>query len=270
MAMRIGLIGFGTIGRAVARAIRDGRAGDAELVAILVRDVNKIGNAEAERLACRITANPDKFFAADVEVIVEAAGHAALRQYAERTLRSGRDLLAVSVGAFVDDDLLAAVKRAADESGRRLLIPSGALGGLDAVSSGAVGALDEVTLIARKPPAAWKGTPAEEAAARAVDEAICFYEGKAREAARLFPQNVNVAAALSLAGIGLDRTSIRMYADPSVTHNTFELEARGEFGELKLELKNKPYPENPKTGHLVVMSVIKSLRRWQETVIVGF
>jgi aspartate dehydrogenase len=218
----------------------------------------------------RITTNADEFFAASLDVIIEAAGHAAVRQYAERALRSGRDFLMVGVGAFVDDELLASVKRAAAESGRRLMIPSGALGGLDAISSGAVGMLEEVVLIARKPPAAWMGTRAEEAASRAVTEPVCFYEGTAREAARLYPQNVNVAAALSLAGIGLDRTNIRIYADPTIKHNTFELHARGDFGEIRLELKNRPYPENPKTGHLVVMSLIKAIRRLQDSVVVGF
>jgi aspartate dehydrogenase len=268
--MKIGLIGFGTIGRAVARAIRDGRAGGAELVTVLVRDVNKISADEAEQLSGKITADADTFFAAGMQVVVEAAGHGALKQYAERALRSGRDVLAVSVGALADDDLLASLKHAARESSRRLLIPSGALGALDAVSAGAVGAIDEIVLVTRKPPAAWKGTPAEGAAARATDEPICLYEGQAREAVKLFPQNVNVAAALSLAGVGLDRTRIRMYADPTVKLNTFELLVSGDFGELSLRLGNKPYPENPKTGHLVVMSLIKSIRRLQEPVIVGF
>ena len=86
----------------------------------------------------------------------------------------------------------------------------------------------------------------------------------------LFPQNINVVAALSLSGVGFERTEIKMYADPTVQHNTFEILARGEFGELQLVLKNRPYPENPKTGYLVVMSLIKSIRRLQETVVVGF
>lgn len=268
--MRIGLIGFGTIGRAVARAVCDGRAGSAKLSAVLVRDLSKIGVADIERIGCKMTTEPDEFFAADMEMVVEAAGHSALRQYAERTLRSGRHLLAVSVGAFADESLLAAVRRAAEESGRRLLVPSGALGGLDAVSSGAVGAMEEVILTVRKPPLAWKGTPAENIAARAADEAVCFYEGGAREAAKLFPQNVNVLAALSLAGIGFERTKVYMLVDPALAHNTFELLARGDFGEIKLELKNRPYPENPKTGHLVVMSLIKAIRRLEEPIIVGF
>ncbi len=269
--MRIGLIGFGTIGRKVARAVRDGRAGrEAELVAVLVRDVSKVGADDAQQLGCSFTADPDQFFNAETEVVVEAAGHAALRRYGERALRSGRDVLAVSIGALVDDELLTALTLAAEESNRRLLLPSGALGGLDAISAGAVGDVEEITLVARKPPAAWKGTPAEDVASRATHEPICFYEGRAREAVRLFPQNVNVVAALSLAGIGFDRTSIKMYADPLIEHNTFELVARGEFGEIIMEIKNRPYPENPKTGHLVVMSLIKSIRRLQDAVIVGF
>jgi aspartate dehydrogenase len=268
--MRIGLIGFGTIGRAVARAIRDGRAGRVELSAVLVRDLNKIGSDEARLVAGKLTADADEFFAVETDVIVEAAGHAALKSYAERALRSGREVLAVSGGALADDDFLAAVRRAAEESRQRLLVPSGAIGALDAISSGAVGSIEEITLIVRKPPAAWQGTPAAEAAARVEAEPVCVYEGRVREAAKLYPQNVNVAAALSLAGIGFDRTGIKIYADPLVKHNTFELVARGEFGELKLELKNRPFPENPKTGHLVVMSLIKAIRRQQERMLIGF
>jgi aspartate dehydrogenase len=268
--MRIGLIGFGTIGKAVARAVMGGRAGDAEIVTVLVRDVSKINSTDASLLSGKITADPDEFFLADIEVVVEAAGHSALKQYAERALRSGRDMLAVSVGAFADEFLLSSIRLAAKESNRKLLVPSGALGGLDAISAAAVGALDEVTLVVRKPPAAWIGTPAEDVASRVADEPICFYEGPAVNAVTAFPQNVNVLAALSLAGIGFDRTSVRMWVDPTLKHNTFELLARGEFGEIRLELKNNPYPENPKTGHLVVMSLIKAIRRLEDSIIVGF
>jgi aspartate dehydrogenase len=265
--MRIGLIGLGTIGKEVARAVREGRAGDTRIVAILVRDTRK---HDANLPGCKITADPEEFFSSDMEVAIEAAGHEALRQYAERTLRSGRDMLAVSVGALADESLLSSIRQATEESNRRLLIPSGALGALDAISAGATGAIEEVTLVVRKAPAAWKGTAAEEVASRVTNVPICFYEGRAREATRAFPQNVNVLAALSLAGIGFDQTNVKMYVDPTVKHNTFELTSRGEFGELKVELKNRPYPENPKTGHLVVLSLIKAIRRLQERIIVGF
>jgi aspartate dehydrogenase len=268
--MRIGLIGFGTIGRAVARALAEGRAGNARLVAVLVREVTKARATEVNKDGAIITTDPDQFFATAMDVVVEAAGHAGLKDYAERALRNGLDVLAVSVGAFADDHFLSSVRRAAGESGRRLLVPSGALGGLDAISAASIGELDKVVLVASKPPDAWKGTPAEDVASRATDVPVCFYEGGARDAARLFPQNVNVVAALSLAGVGFDKTVIRMYADPSLKHNTFELHASGEFGELRLELKNKPYFENPKTGRLVVMSVIRAIRRLQESVIIGW
>jgi aspartate dehydrogenase len=268
--MRIGMIGFGTIGRAVARALSEGRVGNAELAAVLVRHVEKARAVRITKPGLMITANADEFFASEIDVVVEAAGHAGLKLYAERALRRGLDVLAVSVGAFADDDFNSSVTRAAGENHCRLLIPSGALGGLDAISAASVGELDQVVLVARKPPAAWKGTPAEAAASQAVSEPICFYEGRAREAARLYPQNVNVVAALSLAGIGFDKTTIRMFADPTVKQNTFELNASGEFGEIRLELKNNPYPENPKTGRLVVMSVIRAIRRLQENVIVGW
>ena len=268
--MQIGMIGFGTIGRAVARALSEGRAGNAELAAVLVRDVEKARATGMTEPGLMITASPDEFFSSEIDVVVEAAGHAGLKLYAERALRGGLDVLAVSVGAFADDDFNSSVRRTAEENGRRLLVPSGALGGLDAISAASVGELDQVVLVARKPPAAWKGTPAEDAASQAVTEPICFYEGRAREAVKLFSKNVNVVAALSLAGIGFDRTIIRMFADPSVKHNTFELHATGEFGEIRVDIKNNPYPENPKTGRLVVMSVIRAIRRLEESVIIGW
>ena len=268
--MRLGLIGFGTIGKAVARALQMDRAGGSEIVTILVRDLSKISPSDAEGLQGKLTADPEQFFSADMEVVVEAAGHSALKQYAERALRSGRDMLAVSIGALADDSLLSSIRRAAEESRQKLLVPSGALGALDAISAGAVGAIDEVTLVVRKPPAAWQGTAAEDVASHAAQEPICFYEGMARDAVRAFPQNVNVLAALSLAGVGFERTRTKMYVDPTVRHNTFELLSRGEFGELRVELRNQPYPENPKTGRLVVMSLIKAIRRLEDRIIVGF
>jgi len=268
--MRIGLIGYGTIGRAVAKAIRAGQAGSVELAALLVRDAGRVSADEVKQLQCKVTADPDEFFATETGVVVEVAGHAALKLYAERALRSGRDVITVSVGALADDMFLSAIKHAAEAGGRRLLIPSGALGALDAISSAAIGEIEEITLLVRKPPVAWVGTPAEEAAMKVTDEAVCVYEGRVRKAAGLFPQNVNVASALSLAGIGFDRTIIRICADPTIKHNMFELHARGDFGELKLELKNRPRPENPKTGYLVVMSVIKAIRRLQDKIIIGY
>src|SRR3989304_4419990 len=143
----IGLIGFGTIGRAVAKAVKEGRAGEARTVIVLVRDPAKVDTSKTDPLYGEITADAARFFSADTAVVIEAAGHAALKQYAERALRSGRDMLAVSVGALADDALLLRIRSAAEKSQRKLLIPSGALGALDAISAGAIGRIDEVTLV---------------------------------------------------------------------------------------------------------------------------
>lgn len=266
--MRIGLIGFGTIGKAVTKAVDNGLAGDVEITKILVRDTSKVDADFIGRE--RVTSDPARFFADDIEVVVEAAGHIALKQYAEISLTSGRDLLAVSVGAFADEAFLALTRYAAKRSKQKLLVPSGALGGLDAVSSAAMGSISEVVLEVRKPVAAWLGTPAESIALRAADEPVCFYEGKAREAVTAFPQNVNVLAALSLAGIGFERTMVKMFVDPTARHNTFHLSSSGEFGEVRLTLKNIPNPDNPKTGRLVIMSLIKSIARLTQPIIIGF
>jgi aspartate dehydrogenase len=142
------------------------------------------------------------------------------------------------------------------------------MAGLDVISAAAVGGLAEVSITTRKPPAAWQGTSAE-AQALAATEPVLLYHGPARAGVTLFPQNVNVAAALALAGVGLDATTIRVYADPTVTHNTHEVQARGAFGAVRLVLQNVPSAENPKTGRIVAMSVLKAVRNLQAPLVVG-
>ncbi|HEX2988255.1 MAG TPA: aspartate dehydrogenase, partial [Chloroflexota bacterium] len=265
----IGLIGFGAIGRTVARAVAAGAAGDTTIVAVLVRDPAKY-EVESTGYPYSFYGDPDLFFDSGMDMVVEVAGHDALRRYAERALRSGMDYLTVSVGAFADDELLERVRSAATASGRRVLIPSGAIGGLDAISAGAIGKLDEVTITSRKPPVAWKGTVAErEVDLDAVTEPVCLYEGPARKAAALYPQNVNVQAALSLAGIGMDLTRSRVFADPSVIQNTHEILARGAFGEVRISISNIPSDESPKTGRITAMSVTKAIRNLTAPIVVG-
>jgi len=135
-----------------------------------------------------------------------------------------------------------------------------------------VGGLFSVTLTTRKPPAALLTplqTPAEQAELRGLTEARTLYEGPARAAVRLFPQNVNVAAAVSLAGIGFDHTTVRVVADPAVRRNTHEVHARGAFGEFRMQVQNAQSPTNPKTGVVTAMSVLKALRNRHETLLVG-
>jgi aspartate dehydrogenase len=264
-ALRVGIIGLGAIGRPLAEAIAAGKAGPVAVAAALVREPARHAPLGGGTL---VTADSAAFLAQPMSLVVEAGGHAAVRKYGEAVLASGRDLMVVSVGAFADEELLARLQTAARAAGRQILIPSGAIAGLDTISAAAVGGLAEVSITTRKPPAAWRGT-AGEARALAATAPVLLYDGPARAGVRLFPQNVNVAAALALAGVGLDATTMRVYADPTVSLNTHEVLARGAFGELRLVLQNVPSTENPKTGRIVAMSVLKAVRNRLAPLVVG-
>ncbi len=264
-SLTVGIIGLGAIGGAVADAIAGGRAGQATLAAILLRDTAKAGNrAGPERL---VTSDAAAFLSAPTDLIVEAAGHEALRAYGEAVLGAGKDLMLVSVGALADDALWERLLAAARERRRRIHIVSGAIGGLDAIGAAAIGGLDEVEHTIRKPPHSVLPAAEADAVQRAGTPRELF-AGSAREAAPRYPENVNVALALSLAGIGMDRTRVRLVADPAVTRNTHDIVACGHFGELRVTVQNIP-TENPKTGRLTALSVIKAIRDLTAAVTVG-
>jgi aspartate dehydrogenase len=265
--MRLGLIGFGASGRAVADLVRAGQAGDVEVVGVLVRDMDR--HAED----ARGTGWPFVTAVADLlelspAVVAELAGHEALRRYGPALLRQGGTLIALSAGALGEDATWEELHRAAAEGGSRLILPSGAIAGLDAIESAAVVGIDRATHVVRKPPRSL--LPADEADAVTASGAPReLYRGPAREATRRFPQNVNVVAMVSLAGIGLDRTEAVVIADPGVDHNTHEVTAIGPFGSIEVRIQNVPSPDNPRTGMIVAGSVIRSLRRLRSDLLVG-
>ncbi|GAB7386372.1 aspartate dehydrogenase [Bacillaceae bacterium] len=266
--LKVGIIGYGTIGRDVAQAILSGEAGNVTLQAILVRSPAKVRGVEIP--GCEITDDPDAFFAGGLDLVIEAAGHEAVRLYGERALRSGSDLLVVAVGAFADPELFQRVEKAAVETGRQVLLPSAAIAGLDRIAAAAQGPIDEVLLVTRKPPRAWYGTIAEEKVDLANVRQPCrIFDGTARESAKLFPESVNVSAALSLAGIGFEKTKVQVYVDPTITQNTHEISARGHFGEVYIRVRNTPSAANPKTGYIVAMSIVKVLKNLTAPFVIG-
>jgi aspartate dehydrogenase len=257
VTLRLGLIGYGAIGR----HIEDARIDDVELVAVLVK------RARHDK---RITSEPDRFFASPMDVVAECAGHGAVRCYGERVLEHGTDLLVTSVGAFTDDALFDRLLAAARANGRRLILPSAGIGALDILSSAAVGGLDSVTVTVRKDPSAWKGTVAEELVdLDALSGPQIVFDGPVREGARLYPQNVNISAAAAIAGIGLDRTRLVIVADPTIATHIVELEASGAFGRFSFREDVAVSEENRKTGKLVAMALVKSVRQLAATLVVA-
>ncbi len=267
MATTAALIGFGAVGGAVARMIAEGLAGTATLVAVVVREPGR-HDADGARLGIPFLTDVADLIALRPDVVLEAGGHDAFRQHVPALLAAGIDVIALSVGVLADEALLAEVERAAASGGSRLRIPSGAIAALDAIAAAAVGGLDRVVHSVRKPPHSLLDGD-EAAAVVLAGEPRVLYTGPARAAAKQFPANVNVVAAVSLAGIGFDRTEVRVIADPTVSHNTHEVEVEGDFGRLHVRIENIPSDENPKTGRIVAFSLVRALRGLSETVIVG-
>lgn len=268
------MIGCGSIGTVIAEAIDKGRAGDIQL--IMVYDIVR---EQADRLVRRLTKKPkiaenadELIKRVDLKLIIEAASQEAVRQYALRVIEEGKDFMVMSAGAIVDEDLFKHISSSAERKDRKVYVPSGAIVGLDNVKAAAVGKISEVTLTTRKPPLSFEGAPFIESRnidLRAVKERLVLYEGPAREAVKLFPSNVNVAASLSLAGVGADKTKVRIIADPAVTQIIHEIHVRGEFGELETRTVNKPFPGNPKTSYIAALSAIATLKKIAGNIVIG-
>lgn len=271
--MRAALIGVGSIGSYLFDSILQGAAGPIELVGLADVPGTEARLAELARQAgCAYTTNALELVEHRPAIVIEAASQAAVRQYAVPLLERGVDLLLMSVGALAEPSFFEQVTAAAARTGRRVYLPSGAIGGLDALRAARVDQLEEVTLITSKPPRALAGAPffdQHPIDLEAIAERTVIFEGSAREAVRLFPANVNVAAALSLAGLGADRTRMQVVADPSLDRNVHEVVARGSFGELRLRLSNVPSPANPRTSFLACLSPLATLRRLADPIQLG-
>ncbi len=195
-------------------------------------------------------------------LIVECAGHEAVSQYGARILRTGTDLVLVSTGSLCDENLLVELRRAEAMGKSRLILVAGALPGLDTLRTAALAGLDSVVLRSSKPPAAWRGTLAEEKHDLAgLQSATVIFEGSARDAALLYPKNANIAATAALAGIGFEKTHVVLTADPGLSQNVHRLDASGAFGQFSVEIKASPSPDNPKTSLIVGLSVLKILEQ---------
>jgi aspartate dehydrogenase len=266
--LKAGLIGYGTIGKSITDLIQSQKAGDVDLKTILVRSTETTMGSSLNN--CIVTTNEDVFFSQELDIIIEAAGHHAVKLYGEKALSFGSNLMILSVGSLADNGLYEKLQKTAKKTGKQIFIPSGAIAGMDRIAAGAIGEIDEITLITKKPTKSWYGTIAEEKVdLNTIKEPFCIFEGDAREAAKLFPESVNVSATLSLAGIGFEKTKVQVFVDPTIQRNTHTVLAKGFFGEVEIDVQNTPFKQNPKSSPIVAMSAAKVLKSLTTSVVIG-
>ncbi len=267
MTFRVAIGGFGAIGKVVAQRLDRGIEG-LTLAAVAARDAARAQAAMAGFVR-PVPVVPLARLWADADIVVECAPAAILRELAEPTLEHGRIVMVLSCGALLDNfDLVDLARR----NGGRILVPTGALLGLDAVVAAAEGAISSVNMITRKPPEGLLGAPylvAHGIGITGLAEPKRVFSGTAREAARGFPANVNVAAALALAGIGPDRTTVEIWADPTITRNIHCIEVEAAAARLSMQIENVPSDDNPRTGRLTALSVIAALKKLASPLAIG-
>ena len=264
----VAVAGLGTVGFEVARRIDGGEIDGLTLAAVSARDRERArGRMRGFRATVDVVAAAD--LAGRADLVVESAPAAVFREIAEPVVRAGKVLVAISAGALLDHADLVETARA---TGAQIVVPSGAVMGLDAVRGAAESGIESVTMITRKPPGGLAGAPhlvERGINVEGLDAPLKVFDGSAREAARGFPANVNVAAALGLAGIGPERTRLEIWADPGVTRNTHEIRLEAETVRFHLRIENVPSEDNPRTGRSVAPSVVAALRRFVAPLVVG-
>jgi aspartate dehydrogenase len=264
---RLGIIGSGGIAELVLTTlVRELRAPLARLSMLASPRSADKAQALLDRFgaklaaSCRAHTGIASFLADRPETVAECASHSAVREHGAAILQSGCDLVIISIGALADDGLRARLTDAAQAGKSRLVLPPGALGGVDALAAARLSGLESVTYTGRKPPKAWRGTAAEQLLALdGLQEPKIFFEGSARQAAQDYPFNANVAATLALAGLGLDTTRVRLVADPDITANVHEFAVRSGCGDFTVHLAGRPSPANPKTSLMAGYSVAREL-----------
>ncbi|MEA3560258.1 MAG: aspartate dehydrogenase [Candidatus Omnitrophota bacterium] len=266
--LKVGIIGCGVIGSALAKAIEEKFSHSANLIA-----VSELDKVKAAKLVSSLTSKPGLLSIEKLinvsNLIIEAASKDISADIAYRALSAGKDVMLMSAGGLVGrEDIL----RLADQKSCRLYIPSGALCGLDGIKAASIGRISSVALTTRKPPLGLEGAPyvvENRIDLSAIKQETVLFEGTVLEAVQGFPKNINVSAALSLAGIGPVKTKVKIITSPEYENNSHEVEARGEFGTLITRTENLPSPQNPKTSFLAVLSATATLKQILEYTKIG-
>ena len=261
---RIGLLGCGSIGTQIALAIDSGKI-DATLTHVY--DTSKdASNKLVEKLNSKplIVENPHLLSSNPVDIIVEAASQNAVKDVGLSVLQNKKDLMIMSVGALLDESIYDILSDACKDFKKTIYLPSGAIAGLDGIKA-VKNELDSVSITTTKHPRSLKGAKFFETSEINLDSITTrtiIFQGTAQEAVSLFPANINVAALLSLCGIGSEKTKVIIVADPQTDKNTHHIEANGKFGKMTFTIENVPDAKNPKTSRLAILSAIETLRKY--------
>jgi len=261
--MKLILLGGGTIARLVLEQLKRGALAGVEVVAVVGRSDRSRGAQLGREFDVPFMVGLEAALEKKADVVLEAASHDAVRAHLLPMLERGLSVIVLSAGALCDDALRVAAESAAARGGGLLYVPSGGIGGLDALKGACAAGVDSVSIRVAKPPAAWKGIAFVEGLGVDLDglrAAKVLFSGSAREGVPHFPQNVNIAAVLSLAGIGFDRTRLEVVADPGLSYNTHTISVAGRTGRFEVVLENVPSPENPKTAWLACYSALAAVK----------
>ena len=269
----IGIIGYGAIGAGVADHLLNREIKGCELSVILTRCQSlshlPMGRSDGR---VRVVTTIEEFMEESLDLVVEAASQSAVRQYLPLLLDRGIHVLVMSVGAFADREFYDKCVGLAERKGTKVMIPSGGIAGLDAIKAASIAGISSLVLRTSKPPQslrnATSNTKGRGDKIRPSERELTF-RGSPAEAARLYPQNVNVAVSLGLAGNMLDKMVVEVYADSSVSRNVHEVHASGAFGTLLLKLENVPSPENPRTSYIAILSAIRKIADLSSPVSLG-
>ena len=268
----LGLIGYGAIGRAVTAACLAKQVCDASMVAILVRDILHYSSDRDVLRAQQIvlTDQPNEFFSYTYDMVVEAAGQTAVKQYGARILGLGMDFMVTSIGAFTDEALYQLLIQTAKVSHQKMYLVGGALPGASWMQGAALDNVNEVSITQCKPVRSWQHTPAEHMInLDAISEPSCFFTGSARQAASLFQKSSNIAAMLALSTVGLDNTHVALVADPVKTLMETKIAFDGDAGKVRITWQSSPSEHNPSTSRDVPLNVIKAIRNIVSPVVLG-
>jgi len=266
MEKRVGIIGYGSIGKEIIAATRRHEIPNAKIVALFDKESTVFNSVDYDTGELHLFSDFDEFYNSkiysNIDIIIECASKGAVKEYGMKIIKSKKVLIVLSVGAFSDEDYLRELQNLSKLNNTRILIPTGAIAGLDSIRS-VKKYLNTVTIVTTKNPKSLVGAPYFKRSKIRIDEIskeTVLFEGNAADAIELFPANVNVAVSIALAGIGLVKTQVKIVADPTLSVNKHEIVGEGAFGKLHIVVQNIPSPSNPRTSYLASLSAIECLR----------